>query len=113
MKVSCSEGVANHTGPRVMSGSPQGDVESVVRGRCGQGLMLVSAVPCGTDFCGKFLFPGFPPGATFYRAFGTVRHLRRRSRACLLCEPRRSPRLCVEMILRMHHEGWKRTGGAP
>lgn len=33
VKVSCSEGVASHTGPRVMSASPQGDVGSVDRGK--------------------------------------------------------------------------------
>ena len=38
MEVSCSEGVANRTGPRVMSVPPQGGVGSVDRGRYGLGI---------------------------------------------------------------------------
>jgi hypothetical protein len=49
VKVSCSEGVANHTGPRVMAVCPQGHVASVDRGRYGPGIeprkFLSSGVP--------------------------------------------------------------------
>ena len=38
MQVPCSEGIADHTGPRVMAVSPRGVVASVDRGRYGPGI---------------------------------------------------------------------------
>ena len=54
VQVPCSEGTANHTGPRVMAVFPRGDVASVDRGRYGQGIEPRNRMVRSADGLGKF-----------------------------------------------------------